>query len=78
MDWEAFAIGLLGFVCAVGGWLLRELWDAVKSLREDLSELEVKIADNYVKISAFENAVNRVLTAIEKLREDLSRKEDRK
>ena len=78
MEWERLAIWALALVCAIGGWLLRELWDAVKSLRRDLAALEVKIADNYVKVSAFDTAVDRILGAIETLRRDLSHKEDKK
>lgn len=71
MSWEQVAMVLLAVVSGVLGFLLRELWDAVKSLRKDLSDLEVKISDNYVKISAFDAAVNRILTAIERLRDDI-------
>lgn len=68
---------LLSVVSGVLGFLLRELWDAVKSLRKDLSDLEVKIADNYVKIPAFESAVNRILDAVEALRRDIGQKADK-
>lgn len=78
MDWEQIALGLLSLVSMLLGFLLRELWEAVKSLREDLAALEVKMSDNYVKVNAFDTAVARILTAIDDLRRDLSHKEDRK
>ena len=48
MNWEQIALGLLSLVSALLGFLLRELWEAVKSLRRDLAALEIKMADNYV------------------------------
>jgi hypothetical protein len=78
MNWEQIALGLLSLVSALLGFLLRELWEAVKSLRKDLAALEIKMSDNYVKVNAFDVAVTRILSAIDNLREDLARKEDRK
>jgi len=78
MDWQSAALTLLSVVSGIGGFLLRELWEAVKSLRRDLAALEVKMSDNYVKISAFDVAVERILRAISDLHKDLAQKEDRK
>ena len=71
MDWEHAALGLLSVVMALIGALLRELWTAVKEQRRDLSDLEIKISDHYVKIPDFNTAVDRILVAIDKLRDDL-------
>lgn len=78
INWQEIAIGLLAFVSAVGGWFLRELWNAVKDLRRDLGALQVHVADQYVKGPDFDAAVNRILNAIDDIRKDLNRKEDRK
>lgn len=32
----------------VGGWFAREVWDAVKDLREDLHEIETNLPKEYV------------------------------
>jgi len=37
-----------GLVLSVVGWLARELWGAVKDLREDLHKIEVDLPKTYV------------------------------
>jgi hypothetical protein len=54
MDWQIIinigAGGLLG----IGGWFARQLWDAVKELKRDISKLELHISEKYVKKSDVE------------------------
>ena len=38
-----------GTVLSVLGWFARQLWDAVKTLQNDMNRLELSISDNYVK-----------------------------
>ncbi len=71
MSLEEVLVGLLTIMAAVGGWLLRELWQAVKELRKDLQDLEVKIPETYVTLKSFDASVNRILDAIEGLRKDI-------
>lgn len=78
INWQSLAIGALGLLSGISGWLLRELWQAVKDLRRDLSALQVHVADQYVKGPDFDAAVNRILNALDDIRDKLSRKEDRK
>lgn len=33
---------------AVGGWLLKSMWDAVQELKRDLHALEVELPERYV------------------------------
>jgi hypothetical protein len=78
MDWERIALWALSLVSMLGGFLLREVWGAVKALRQDLAALEVKISEEYVKVSAFDKTADRILNAIDDLRREISHKEDRK
>jgi hypothetical protein len=77
VDVQFFITTGLGIAIGIMGWLGRELWEAVKKLRQDLSALELKIADNYVRTSAFESAVDRILKAIDDVRHDISNKADK-
>lgn len=61
MDWQHISIGVLGIVCAVLGWLGRELWGAVKDLRKDLDSLRLNIAENYIKRDDLKDRLNEVL-----------------
>ena len=54
----------LWVIVATMGWFLRELWGAVKELRDDLHQLEVDLPSNYVKRDDFSTEMN-------KLRQDI-------
>ena len=78
MTWEQVGIAALSFVTGVLGWILRELWDAVKELRRDVGALEVKVANDYLKSAAFDKAFERIMHALDEIRDAVARKEDRK
>lgn len=49
MDWQSafnIALGLLG---AVGGWLLRVIWEAQIRLKDDLDALERRLPETYAR-----------------------------
>lgn len=49
MDWQSafnIALGLLG---AVGGWLLRIIWEAQIRLKDDLDALERRLPETYAR-----------------------------
>jgi hypothetical protein len=66
MTTEQFALIGLSTLSGVMGWLLREVWGAVKSLRSDLDDLRVSIAETYIRRDSLRDA-------LEPLREQLSR-----
>jgi len=59
MDIPQYVINLVGGA-AIGllGWFAREVWGAVKSLKQDLESLRVKLAEDYVKRQDFTSAVD--------------------
>lgn len=51
MDFQ-FMINLGGATAiGVGGWFARQLWDSVKELKADISDLKLHMSDSYVKKS---------------------------
>lgn len=68
---------LLDMLFSVGfaalGWWAKTLWDAVQTLRRDLSALEVKLAEDYTPNERFEAVVRR----LEEVSDDLGKKVDR-
>ena len=50
----------LGAVLAIIGWLARQLWDAVKRLREDIHKIEVDLPTNYVKREEFSESLKEI------------------
>lgn len=56
MDQTIFnwAVGIAGFL---GGWVLKVIWDAVKTLQRDLREIEREMPDVYVRKDDFKDVV---------------------
>lgn len=77
IDLHTILTGLLGVVCAVLGWLGRELWQAVQSLRRDLGALEVRIGTDYVRYDRLQDALKPVLDALADIRAKLDHKLDK-
>jgi hypothetical protein len=51
MDWQIIINITAGGLVGIGGWFARQLWDAVKELKQDISKLELHISEKYVKKS---------------------------
>lgn len=62
---------------AVMGWFARELWGAVKSLREDLSKLREELAKEYVSKDDFKEAVREMKELLLGIDRKLDRKADK-
>jgi hypothetical protein len=77
VDLHAIFTGLLGVGLAVLGWLARELWDAVKSLRKDLASLEVRITRDYVSYDRLEDVMRPVMEALSEIKQTLKEKVDK-
>lgn len=77
LDAHAIVTALLGLGLAVLGWLARELWDAVKSLRRDLSSLEVRITRDYVSYDRLKDAMEPVMEALAEIKSALKDKVDK-
>ena len=48
MESQSLINSALAIGCASIGWLARELWTAVKDLKEDLTKLSVELPKTYV------------------------------
>ena len=66
MDWQIIINLGVGAIFTIGGWFARQLWDSVKRLQEDMSEMRLHVSESYVKKSE-----------IEALRIDLDKRFDR-
>ena len=77
LDVNALIQLALSVVCAAGGWLMRQLWDAVQTLRKDLKELEVDLAKNYVPWDRLEQALRPIHELLGQIRDKLDEKQDK-
>jgi hypothetical protein len=51
MDWQIIINIGAGTLLAVGGWFARQLWDSVKELKKEMSDMRLHVSDQYVKKS---------------------------
>src|SRR5574343_1176708 len=77
MIWQDIAIGLLGIVTAIGGWLLRTLWDAVQDMKSDLHELETDIRTSFARRDDVREMFSELRAAMVRIESKLDGKADR-
>lgn len=68
---------VLGIVMSITGWLARELWAAVQSLKEDLHKLREEIAKDYMPKNEFISFKGELFTMLRRIEDKLERKEDK-
>jgi len=67
----------LGVSSAVFGWLARELWTAVKDLKEDLTKLSVDLPKNYVARDDYRSDLKEIKDMLGKIFDRLDNKADK-
>lgn len=77
MEWQPiFNIGLLAAIGLIG-WLGRELWNAVKELRKDLTTIEVALPTSYVRKDEFKDGLQEIKIMLVKISDKLDGKADK-
>jgi len=66
-----------GLGLSVMGWFARQLWDAVKELKIDLSRLREEIAKDYVPKNDFKEFVAEIRTMFRRIEDKLDDKADK-
>lgn len=77
MTVEQMAISLIGIACGVLGWFAREIYQATKDLRTDLSKLEIQIGRDYVRYDRLQDALKPLLEGIHEIKDALKEKADK-
>lgn len=67
----------LSVVCGVMGWFLRELWSAVKDLKEDVSNLKDKINQDFVRKEEVRDFRNEIINHLIRIESKLDSKQDK-
>jgi hypothetical protein len=67
----------LGISSAVFGWLARELWTAVKDLKEDLTTLSVELPKTYVTRDDYRSDLKEIKEMLGKIFDRLDNKADK-
>jgi hypothetical protein len=77
MDWQVIAQWGWTIVTFIGGFLINELWSAVKSLRKDLGELEKGLPKEYVSKADLQPLIRDVRDALARIESRLDHKQDK-
>lgn len=73
---ELINVGL-GAALTVIGWFARELWSAVKQLKEDLNLLRVEIPKTYVAREDFRSDMREIKDMLTRIFDKLDDKQDK-
>jgi len=67
----------LGAVLTVAGWLMRELWGAVKELQRDLGKLEAALPKEYVLKEDMDKRMDHIESMFQRIYDKLDGKADK-
>ena len=67
----------LGAVLTVAGWLMREVWGAVKELQRDLSKLEASLPKEYVLKDDLDKRMQHIEDMFQRIYDKLDGKADK-
>jgi hypothetical protein len=68
---------ILGAGLACIGWFARTLWDATQKLKEDLKDVEVDMAANYVRKIELDNRLDKIENMLSRIWDSLDKKADK-
>lgn len=77
MNAQDFVNAALGVSLTVVGWFARELWSAVKQLKEDLNLLRIEIPKTYVAREDFKSDMREIKDMLTRIFDKLDDKQDK-
>ena len=77
MEWQTLINIGAGTFLTVIGWFARELWDVVKVLKQDVQQLEIKIAEDYVKKEDINSRFDKLDSLLQRIFDKLETKADK-
>lgn len=77
MDYQFLLNIVFGVASTVFGWFLREMWSAIKELKNDLAKLSNELPKEYVSKTDFRDDLHDIKAMIQKIFDKLDGKVDR-
>ena len=78
MDIQNVITFALGTAIAALGWFAREMWSAVKELKDDLALLREELPKEYVTKTDMENTFKRIDSKLDRIFDKLDGKADKR
>ena len=76
-DYQSIIDIIGGAILTVAGWLLRELWGAVKELQRDLNKLEANMPKEYVLKVDLDQRMKHIEDMFQRIYDKLDNKADK-
>ena len=76
-EYQTLLNSLMGIALSAMGWFARQLWDAVKDLKSDLSKLREEIAKDYVPKNDFKEFAIEIWMMFQRISDKLDEKADK-
>lgn len=77
MDTQTLINGAIWIAIGIGGWFAREIWGAVKELRNDLHEIETNLPKEYVLKIDLDKRMEHIEHMFQRIYDKLDQKQDR-
>lgn len=77
MEMQTLIDTAIGAGFAFAGWLGRQLWDAVQTLKDDMHKLEVDLPSHYIRKDEFADSMKEVKDMLSKIFDKLDSKADK-
>jgi len=77
MEFQSLFNFVGGAILVAVGWWCKEIWNSVKSLKEDIQAIQVDLPKNYVTKKDIENRFDRIDATLERLFDRLDSKVDK-
>jgi hypothetical protein len=71
MDMQDFFNIAIAVAGALGGWVLKVIWEAIKSVDRDVKELTRDVNNDFVRRDDFKESVAEIKTDMRDLRQDM-------
>lgn len=77
MDFQAIFNLVGGAILVAIGWWCKEIWDSVKSLKEDIKKIEVSLPTSYVRKEDINVRLDKIDNVLERIFDKLDEKADK-
>ena len=84
MDSQTLINYLVLFAGAMGGWILKVLWDSINELRavdanlvEKVASIEIMVAGSYITRDEFQRTITSMFSKLDRIEDKVSQKADR-
>jgi hypothetical protein len=76
MEQQVFNIAI-ALVGALGGWWMKAMWDGLKDMSSQVTNLQVMVAGQYVRREEFDKSMDSIISKLERIEDKIDKKVDK-